>query len=202
MKFFKKRVFLDKILLLFVFAMFWFFRPDYVVMVTCILLVPYLYLTKREDLLKHYGLALLISGLWIINARKYYSYNYEFLNIAGITFYPFFSWSAGLLATYLIFEYYRDKIKNKDFRHQFTLYVLVSWILLLFGETVAYHVFDVKNIASVAYSGLPICDCIHAPAWMKIFYFLIGPLFFVISCALGWENSRNNKEKRIKPKAF
>ena len=202
MNFFGKRVFLDKILLLFVFAMFWFFRPDYVVMVTCVFLVPYLYVTKRENSLRHFGLAFLIAGLWVVNARKYYSYNYDFFNIAGINLYPFFSWSAGLLATYLIFEHYRDNLQNKRFTHQFLAYIFVFWILLLFGETVAYHIFNVRNIASAAYSGLPLCDCIHAPHWMQVVYFLLGPLFFVISCALGWENSRNNKEKRIKPKAF
>lgn len=190
----KERFFWDKFLLLFVFALFGIFRPDYVVIAVCVLMVPYLYLTNRVNLLKHFGMAFLISGIWVINARKQYHYNYDFIDVFGISLYPFFAWSAGLLGTYLIFEYYRNKLKNKDFKKQFFVYLFVFWTLLIFGEVVSYHLFDVRNLASASYSGLPICDCIHAPNWMKISYFLLGPLFFVISYVMGWENSKKTKK--------
>ena len=186
----KKRVFIDKLLVLFVFALFGVFRPDFVVMSAWIFLIPYLFLTKRKDMLKHFLLVTIIAGIWTFIARAEYNYNYEFMNLNGINLYPFFGWSAGLLGVYLIFAHYRDKLKNKSFTKQIYVFLPIYWFLLLLGETVAYHVFDVRNLVTAFDSALPICNCMHAPNWMKFAYFSLGPLFFGISYLVGWEKAK------------
>ena len=159
-------------------------------------------MTNRKNLLKHFLLATLIAGIWIFVAREEYNYHYNFMNLNGLNLYPFFSWGAGLMISYLIFEHYRDKLNNKNLKNQIIVFLLVYWLLLLFCETVAYHAFNIRNLSGAFDSALPICNCMHAPNWMKLVYFSLGPLFFYISYLLGLEKSSNVKDKTKKPKAF
>ena len=41
-----------------------------------------------------------------------------------------------------------------------------------------YYLFNIHNIATSQFPGLPICNCIHAPTWMKIVYFSMGPVYY------------------------
>lgn len=57
---------------------------------------------------------------------------------------------------------------------------VVFWaVLLLIAETVGRHYGNVTNVTS-RYRELQLCDCLHAPAPMKAFYFSVGGVFFAL----------------------
>ena len=66
------------------------------------------------------------------------------------------------------------------------------WFGLLGIETISYHILEIRNLATANYKGLPICNCVHAPLWMQISYFIIGPLYFLVLNIL---NKGMNKTK-------
>jgi hypothetical protein len=40
--------------------------------------------------------------------------------------------------------------------------------------------FNIRNLATAGYPGLPLLNCIHAPYRMKIVYFSMGPVYFLL----------------------
>ncbi len=93
---------------------------------------------------------------------------------------PLFAWTLGLFALYVIYSYNRKALKLKGFFKSFFLFVMVYWVLLLVMETIAFHWIGIKNIATGRYDGLPVCNCIHAPIFMKVAYFSLGIIYFFI----------------------
>ena len=59
--------------------------------------------------------------------------------------------------------------------------VVVSYaVAVVIAETVGYHLLGIHNIGTSQYVGLPLCDCLHAPIWMQIGYFSLGPLHWLL----------------------
>ncbi len=155
-------------------------RPDYLVMWGFLLLIPFLLLTKRKTQLLNLLLAAVIGFSWMLIGGNQYGYNHSMLKLLGFNSFPLFAWPLGLFAVYLI-------VSRLGIKHPFNrilVYCLVFWSLLLSAETIAYHVLFIRNIATAAYAGLPICDCLHAPHWMQAAYLLMGPIFSLLSEAL------------------
>ncbi|MBI2545699.1 hypothetical protein HYV81_00810 [Candidatus Woesearchaeota archaeon] len=178
----------DKILSILVILLLGLFRPDWLLIAVFFLIIPYLVLTERTLLLHHLVAAFFISLLWMVVAREEYAYNTAFITIAGINLYPLFSWSVGLFTLYLLYSHYEHLLHKQTLSHKLLLFTGIYWPLLIFAETTAYHLFNIRNLATAAFPGLPLCDCIHAPLWMQITYFIIGIVFFVICYALKLEN--------------
>ena len=165
-------------------------RPDKVVMASFVLAFPYLMITRRSALSYHLLVSSSIALAWTAIARKEYGYARQFFSLFGLNAFPLFAWAAGLFATYLIYSRYECLLQEKSYIRKLALFSLIYWPLLIAVETAAYHLFDIRNIAAAAYSGLPVCDCLHAPLWMQAAYFLMGPLFFSICYALKLESPR------------
>ncbi len=122
----------------------------------------------------------LVALAWMIIARDNYSYGFGFTSVAGINLYPLFAWTIGLFLLYIIHSYYIGKLKKQTFAKKLGLFVLLYWPLLIAFEAIAYHIFNIKNLATAAYPGLPLCGCLHAPLWMQIGYFTVGIVFFLL----------------------
>ena len=179
---------IDRILTLVIILLVGLARPDIIVIVAFILILPYLILTDRTILVFHYLIALIVSMMWMIVARNQYNYNQEFIAVYGVNLFPLFYWAIGLFAVYLIYSHYEHKLHEKGFFRKLALFLLIYWPALIIVETLAYHTFGIVNLATVSYSGLPVCDCLHAPQWMQVAYFLIGIIYFGICYLLGLEN--------------
>jgi len=164
------------------------FKPDAVVIVAFLLVIPYLLLSQRRLLLYHLGMAFFVALSWVLFAKNEYGYNRNFLAIMGVNLYPLFSWALGLFAVYLIYSHYEHKLNEQTFLQKLGLFVVFYWPLLIIVETVAYHFLNVRNLVAAEYGGLIVCDCIHAPVWMQISYFLIGIIFFIGCYLLKLEN--------------
>jgi len=155
-------------------------RMDLVMIVAFFFIFPYLILSKRTLAILHLSVAISISLIWNLIAQDYYGYNLNMISIFGINLYPLFAWSLGLFGVYLIFSHIEHKLINQNFLMKFSLFILIFWTLLISVETIAYHIFDLRNLVTSNYIGLPICNCIHAPFWMQLSYLLMGPIYFIL----------------------
>jgi len=183
-----KRLFLlDSIIAIVAFFLFGIFRPDYVVIVVYFSVVPYLIITHRIILFYHLAISSAVALFWVVLAQDFYNYNYDFSTIAGLNSFSLFSWAIGLFATYTLYRQHRYFPKEWIFMKHLFIFTIFYWTLLILTETAAYHLFNIQIITAI-YSGLPICDCLHAPLWIKATYFIIGPVFFTACYLFGLEN--------------
>ncbi|MFW6449874.1 MAG: hypothetical protein ACOCZ6_02370 [Nanoarchaeota archaeon] len=179
-KYYKNTILLDIVLMVLTLGLLAIYKSAIVMLVAYFLVYPYLIQTKRERLLKPFIIASFVALAWVITSQQLYNYNIESLSIMGLDVFPFFAWATGLFALYLLYSYIENKIKPKTIGGKLAIFISIYWPLLIFVETIAYHFFNIKNIETVAYSGLPLCDCIHAPGWMQASYFILGIVFLVI----------------------
>ncbi len=164
-----------------------FIRPDYLMAGVIVFLIFYLHSTHRIVLMYHLLVSFFVSLVWMIISRNYYSYNTEFTVIFGINLFPLFSWTVGIFFLYLVYSHYEHLLHEHTFFRRMNLFAVVYWPLLIFVETIGFHVFNIRN-NEFSYAGLPLCNCLHAVWWMQIAYFVIGLVFFWICYALKLEN--------------
>ncbi len=181
----------DKILYILIISLLGIFRPDAFMLVVYFLIYLYLYLTFREDGFYHLYLSTFIAVIWVILANDYYGYNTKMFTIFGLNSFPLFAWSAGLFGAYFLFSNFERYIKG-NFLKKLALFSIFYWIALITVETIGYHYFNIQNITTAVYQGLPFCNCIHAPSWMQLSYFLMGPLYFTLCKTLKLTNPHEN----------
>lgn len=191
--------YIDKILILIILSLFLIIRPDFLVIFSIIFFSLYLILTKRKRLFYHLLISFSIALIWMLSAKNYYSYNINMINFFGISIFPLFSWTLGLLGVYLIYSHNIGKFKKVNNIKRIILFSILYWPLLIIIEILGYHIFKISNMTNT-YSGLPLCDCMHGPWWLKIAYFLLGIVFFIICIIFKLENPKKRK-KLIKSSA-
>ena len=140
-------------------------------------LVPYLIFTKRFNSIVYISISLIVSLIWMLFANDLYKYEGYNINILGLNSYPLIAWTLGLFGMYILFKQHEP---SKKFIKNLVLFSISYTIVLLFLETVAYHIFEIRNAATAGYPGLPLCNCLHAPPWMQISYIMMGPIYFLI----------------------
>jgi len=155
-------------------------RPDYAFLTIFLGIPIYLIITKRKSFLPVFLIATIQAFVWILIGNKQYGYNQEVMIIFGLNIFPFLLWSTGLFLVYLYSSHISNWLNLKSFTKQFIVYIIMFWFVLIIIETLAYHVFLIRNAATGMYPGLPICECIHAPVWMQIVYLTMGPINFLI----------------------
>jgi len=166
------------------------FRPDAIMIGIYFLVIISLLLAKRMRDIYYLCISSIIALLWLLLTNNQYGYNQEFFSFFGLQSFPLFAWALGLFASYKIAMHILGKRNKKN-----TLYFsfFIYWILLFMVETTAYHIFNIKNISASQYLGLPICNCIHAPHWMQLSYFLLGPIYYLIILRTNKKNSSPKK---------
>ena len=174
-----KILFLDLIILAIFAPLVGIINPDAIVIIAYLAMAPYLFLKKIKNLILYFGIASLVSLVWILIARNQYGYNFDFIKIFDTSIFPFYAWSLCLIINYDFYLHYQKKLKKNFFVH-LLIFSLIYWIVLISAETIAYHVLIIRNAATGMYLGLPICDCIHAPRWMQASYIMMGPIYFSI----------------------
>jgi len=167
-------------------------HADWVLIGAWFTILLYIMLSGRYKTLVHMFLSTVIATIWMQCAVGYYDYSYDFLVIFGLNTMPLMAWSISLLGL-------GETCNNFNLpgkRYKFLLFVLVFWVMLIAAETFAYHVLEIRNRMTASYEGLPYCDCIHAPGWMKVIYFAMGPAYFgltiladyMLDLCSGWKN--------------
>ncbi|MEI7828720.1 MAG: hypothetical protein WCI31_03065 [Prolixibacteraceae bacterium] len=152
-------------------------HADLVLLISWPFIFGYFLLKGRIKALTHLILATLMAVIWVQFAKEYYGYKYDYLKIFGMNTLPLMAWTLTLLGWGEMCNYLRFKSKIR----KFLFFVPTFWFLLILFETVAYHVLEIRNTMTGNYVGLPFCNCLHAPTWMKFVYFSMGPLFYGLS---------------------
>lgn len=124
--------------------------------------------------------ALCVALCWVFFTREMYFYNLGFGTVASLNLFPLICWTIGLTVGYLIVSYVLSRIAVRRILLQLVIVFFLYAVVIIFLETFAYHAIGVKNIGTSYYTGLPLCDCLHAPLWMQAGYFLLGPIHWLL----------------------
>ncbi|MDP3970137.1 MAG: hypothetical protein Q8P90_00385 [bacterium] len=185
----KKGIFLlDKIAVVLVFTLLGIFSPEYVVMVAYAAIIGYLFISKRKILLKHLWVATGISVIWLLVSKNQYGYAENYLTVFGYNLFPLFTLPIALLGMYVVYAQAVRLISNKTAVKKSLLFLSMYWPVLIIAEFIGYNWLNIHNQATAMYSGLPFCNCFHAPLWMQISYFSFGPLFMLATYLIGIKN--------------
>lgn len=177
---YRRVVFLDILFFLVVLGFLGLFNYDYVMVLVLLALYPYLKFTGRLHLFAAFGVAGVLGLIWAWIAVDYYHYSLTGLKIGMFNLYPVFFWTYGLFVVKLVYSGLQPFFR---FRHKFVKLVVFSslfWGGLVVVEYVVYHVYGIKNLATDGHQGLPLIDAIHAPVWMQVSYFLMGPVYYLL----------------------
>ena len=152
-------------------------QADVILILFWVFIGIYTWLSKRYDSFMHFILSTCIAFLWVWCARNNYGYNYTYYSVAGLNVLPITAWSMGLLCVSEILNHFAVK----KIMIRLMVFSLLFWCALITIETYAFHVIGIKNISTGNSNGLPLCNCIHAPWWMRIVYFSMGPVYYIIT---------------------
>jgi hypothetical protein len=152
-------------------------RADLVLIISWLIVFVSVLICKRYTSFIHLIISTCIAFLWVYSARDYYGYNHSYYSLAGINLYPLAAWSLGLYGVSEILNHFEID-KNLV---RLLIFTLFFWTLLILFETWAYHVIGIRNTSTGINSGLPFCNCIHAPVWMHVVYFSMGPVYYIIT---------------------
>ncbi len=145
-------------------------------MAGAVLTILYLKLTGRFHLTGNLFAAFFIAVLWVFAAKENYHYGREFTEIGGIALHPIFVWGMGLFAVSLLLSN-SHSLADADTTYRFITYSIICITLMVMVEYISYHIFNFRNAATSHYKPVPVINCIHAPQWMQVMYFLLGPLY-------------------------
>jgi len=150
--------------------------------------------SKYSEWKSYFFLAIILSFTWVMIAKDYYYYNHNFVSIMGMNLFPLVGWATGLFILYIAFIAYNPYYENTSFLTRIILFTIFYWFVLIGAEFVGYHLLNIKNLATASYMGFPMCDCLHAPTWMKTAYLSMGPLFFLICSIVNVDYPKRNRE--------
>lgn len=153
-----------------VFAM----HADLVLMTAYVAVVAYAVYLRRYKSLIHLAISTLIALVWVFIARSNYGYNHYYYSVFGMNILPLLAWALGLIGVSELYNYVN--IRNKLLK--FLFFIPLFWLLLILIETYAFHVIEIRDTNSGNPLGLPFCNCIHAPGWMRVAYFSMGPAYY------------------------
>ncbi len=155
---------------------FWIFKghADLVLAYAWIFILVFILITRRFFAVTHLMLATIVALIWVDYAKDYYGYKIVYHTIFGMNLLPLMSWALSLFGLSEVYNYLNLTKK----RYKFLLFVPIFWVFLITFETIAYHILEIRNTTTGSFVGLPLCDCIHAPTWMKVVYFSMGPVYY------------------------
>lgn len=145
-----------------------------------LLVISYMMIFKRNDLVRPLLVATGLALAWTFIAREQYGYNAPVTVLFSLNLYALFAWILSMLFSYQLYKLLHRRFPVKQLWQKLLLYNSFYLPLLILLETVAYYNFGVVNLATSQYSGLPICDCIHAPQWMQLAYILMGSIYMML----------------------
>lgn len=175
---YSKMFFIFEIFLLILFIiLFPFVRKD--ILIFSFYTIIYFYIIKfKVKSIEYLGLSTIISLVWVYFAKDYYTYYPDMTTLLGLDIYPLLAWSLGLFALRELYDYFKPKKQLKA-----TILVIILYLIVLFiFEIISYHLLGFKNPND--YPGLPICNCIHGPKTVQIYYITIGPIYYLLTLLL------------------
>lgn len=121
------------------------------------------------------GQELVVAFFISLFITSYFNYEYESFNlmIGKINIFPLVCWTVGLVFLREIYE----RISFKKFK--FLKICLIYWAVLILIEYLGYNFFGIR--LNNNYPGLFGMSLMHSPIFLKIFYFVAGPIYLLIT---------------------
>ncbi len=141
-----------------------------------IIVLLYLKFTERIYLVENLLASLLLAIVWVSFAKENYNYSTGFTYIHGVCLFPVLVWCLGLFGVSMLLSN-SERFNNASPLTRLVIHSSVLWVCLIAVEILAYHVFGFRNKATLSYPPIPVINCIHAPRWMQIMYFLLAPIY-------------------------
>lgn len=145
-----------------------------------LLVIVYIGVFKKSELIRPLLIAAGLAVAWTFLAREEYGYNAPVTVIYSVNLYALFAWTLSMLLSYQIYKLLHRRFPVKKLWAKLLLYNSFYLPLLILFETVAYYNLGIVNLATAQYSGLPICNCLHAPHWMQLSYILMGSVYMIL----------------------
>lgn len=145
-----------------------------------IAVIAFLLLTRKTRYFIPAAIALFFGVIWTLTVGDVYSYNVATVTVLGVNTFALIGWSLGLLVGYILYTRAIRHVKQAKMWQRLLMFNIIYIPLLLLLETIAYHLLNVVNVGTSTYAGLPVCDCIHAPAWMQASYLFMGTAYFLV----------------------
>ncbi|MFA6410492.1 MAG: hypothetical protein WCW26_02875 [Candidatus Buchananbacteria bacterium] len=136
--------------------------------------------TKSKNLIYHLFLAFGLALVWTWFSNGQYLYNHHFPIFLGLNLFPLIGWTIGFLVLYSIYSLVIFQFGLKSFGAKLLFICFLYWPTVIVIETIGYYWFDIHNLGAASYPGLPVCNCLHAPVWMQIGYFVLGPIYLIL----------------------
>ena len=177
----------DALFILFLLAAILLFKPvlDKFLGILMLSLASFLVMKRLKGLLLCLLGSTIVSLGWNVFAGGLYAYNLPYAKVLGLSLFPFFAWSLGLFALYVIFLRLAHRFSVIRPVPRLILFASLYWAVLLLFEAVAYHLGGIRNLAARGCSGLPLLNCMHGPEWMKLGYLTLGLVYFFLMSLLG-----------------
>lgn len=154
---------------------------EIVIIAVYLAILAYFLMSRKTHMLLPAAVAFGIGLIWTAVAGDIYDYSTYTTTILGVNLYALIAWSSGLLIVYYVFSLIsKTRLRVAKGWRESALFNVLYIPLLIAVETIAYHGFNVVNVGTSSYPGLPLCDCLHAPVWMQIVYLMMGTIYFLV----------------------
>lgn len=160
-----------------------------VMLLVALVSIPYFRSQSKRHLLPAFFIALAMACLWAWFAGEMYRYQESILQFGRINLYPVLFWLFGLFINMTVYDDLMRHLHRLPLWTHLVVFTLMFWAGLIFVEVMAYHVYGVRNLATMGYPGLPGCNCIHGPLWMQTSYLASGPIYFMAITLFGYHQS-------------
>jgi hypothetical protein len=164
------------ILSLLVLYLFWHINPELMFLATSFYALCYLALVLEFDIKKPIAIGLIISFSYLTFYKDIYNYNSFSLAFFQYPMFPLIAWPVGLtiLSYYVIMLLETMEIEKTWVKITIAYSVYIT--MMVFVEYTAYHYVNIRLLSN--YPSLPLIDCLHTPADLKVVYFVNGLIFF------------------------
>ena len=155
---------------------FWNRDPEIMFFVTCVYALCFLAFVLKFRIVKQLLLGLLIAVIYLTFYKEFYNYNTFSLRLFGYPLFPLFAWPFALT----LLSYYISMLMEVMSIEKVWIKISVAYavyvVMLIFLEYTGYHYLNIRLTSH--YTSLPLIDCLHTPASLKLVYFINGLIFF------------------------
>lgn len=154
----------------------WHINPELMFLATSCYALCYLALVLKFDIKRPMTIGLFISFSYLTFYKDIYNYNSFFLAFFQYPLLPLIAWPVGLtiLSYYVVMLLETMEIEKIQVKIAIAYSVYITMMILV--EYTTYHYVNIRLLSN--YPSLPLIDCLHTPADLKVVYFINGLIFF------------------------
>lgn len=159
-----------------------------IIIVSIVSLIYWFFTNKKNR--KDIYFAAGISFIWVFFS-KLYGYRGDDYIFLGLNIFAFFAWTAGLVLTKKIYNFFK-------FKGKYWLFIIFYMISMIVLEYIGYNLFNIK--LATHYPGILGIEAMHMPWWGKTYYLTIGLIFVRLDDIIKAIGKKFGKDKKLAKK--